>query len=1487
MSYNDQCRVRDRSDSYDDDRYSQHHYNSSRYSSIDARQSNRSSSTYDRRSEIPCRFGLDCRNLVCPYRHDIPPDPSRDSFDRRATIPCRFGIYCTKPLCPYNHESTMDQIFEVPPSCSASSSQSTRGRSNSSSLGSRFEPPQMHQPPLQLLDTLSQQKQDFSKRFQPPKAKLQQSGIDIDSEQVDSSSHNNLSAVGEEITCDKQCEMLSRQKQDFKKRFQPPTSKTSTYRHVDSSDVGENVTLDKHNEKQRSVVAANISSLPTPVGIPSKQKHDFTELLENFSQSFQLPPNASKSQQSSSDSLPTCMSNADLCDVGKDKTSDKKIVEHGTRAANRNNLAKQPSLSVGISGSTNPENDKCDISLNSKSGDLNMLPKIVIDIDDSKNPTNFESKESIDVSEPSEVKSLTKLSETEQEQQELPQRTDATFVESTNGMHDQSRLNVIPKPKSMQQVNIPSPQEKALVALIAVRPHSKPISAENVRAKSNSTKPDNDKCDASPNSKFRNDVKDKNAAIIESKESRSDGIEPSEVESDKNLSEQELQESPQQSGAILINSTDGITDQSKLTVIPKPRPLQKVNIHLPQEKASGGAIATRPRPKSIDPGTVGESSQPRSTSTLASLLSSQRRSAAQLQRYRIQRARPFENMQNDAPIKSTVPMTSVPSNNTSNESHRARNSIQQDGVISTKNLTNVFRDGVERAPHDEKSDLVNGTRSPRTTQSAAEDIQIGSKKRKVDEMMVTVKAQSDAAAGAKSRRRNKVLNPFRVKVGSIVSVRYRNLSEGGNSEVAQLTNELSSVAENMTQQKRKVFEVWCEPIPGRDEGISLFGCRIKCVFMKSFVEKWLEKNSRFTSDSVRNSVEGNVVSIFGSDPEQSGTGGIVIGLLVDQKRIKYLPFLPVIADDELSSSKLALKKIEDKIKGETNVVVKVTLASIMDKRRGTKLNRSIVKQWVVRKRITTKPSGKKPTKSDRKANSLKKQSLFVGDGNDDPRQQEKNWRWVAGHSVSNKSNTESSPIDVASQIVGEVTAMNVHDDSGSGGSLATVTIRRLWTPEQTKHGRLGAHDDLELFDDHDDETHFQAPVEDLVVIGKGVNRLAEVDQLPQGKNEERKFHVTHSYNASDRTYKPLCGRECNCHLCNQNSIESPECTLAPTSPNNYDNPHTADESISSLIKSIQASAKATNFTVPDNIGLVTIRPSYFPNTSLRSELCGEADPVEDDKKCQPKRKKAKRRKKRVKSVEDESMQLMDDEEDLAKFKPTCSRTIAFDDIKTDYWYLRNKKTTSAGARRDPSTRENARPRSVESKTKEEVTSLLMTGRAARANQRRIVKGLGNASTSVDRLAGRDREQYLRFGKSNIEGWGVFTEEPLNKGELIIEYRGELIGHAVADKREKEYEAANIPDYMFRIDAFTVCDATRLGNVARFINASCSPNCYTQIITANENKRIVIYAKRNIARGEELCYDYKFPIEMDPTKRLPCGCGSIECRGFMNWDKRWD
>ena len=62
--------------------------------------------------------------------------------------------------------------------------------------------------------------------------------------------------------------------------------------------------------------------------------------------------------------------------------------------------------------------------------------------------------------------------------------------------------------------------------------------------------------------------------------------------------------------------------------------------------------------------------------------------------------------------------------------------------------------------------------------------------------------------------------------------------------------------------------------------------------------------------------------------------------------------------------------------------------------------------------------------------------------------------------------------------------------------------------------------------------------------------------------------------------------------------------------------------------------------------------------------------------------------------------------------------------------------------------------------------------------------------------------------------------------------------------------------MFRIDRQEVVDATMSGSMARFINHCCDPNCYSRIINVEGKKKIIIFAERNIVRGEELTYDYK-------------------------------
>ncbi|KAF4100669.1 histone-lysine N-methyltransferase 2B isoform X3 [Onychostoma macrolepis] len=135
-------------------------------------------------------------------------------------------------------------------------------------------------------------------------------------------------------------------------------------------------------------------------------------------------------------------------------------------------------------------------------------------------------------------------------------------------------------------------------------------------------------------------------------------------------------------------------------------------------------------------------------------------------------------------------------------------------------------------------------------------------------------------------------------------------------------------------------------------------------------------------------------------------------------------------------------------------------------------------------------------------------------------------------------------------------------------------------------------------------------------------------------------------------------------------------------------------------------------------------------------------------------------------------------------------------------------------------------------------------------------------------------------RSAIHGRGLFCKRNIEAGEMVIEYAGNVIRSVLTDKREKYYDSKGIGCYMFRIDDFDVVDATMHGNAARFINHSCDPNCYSRVINVEGQKHIVIFALRKIYRGEELTYDYKFPIE-DANNKLHCNCGARRCRRFLN------
>jgi SET domain-containing protein len=124
-------------------------------------------------------------------------------------------------------------------------------------------------------------------------------------------------------------------------------------------------------------------------------------------------------------------------------------------------------------------------------------------------------------------------------------------------------------------------------------------------------------------------------------------------------------------------------------------------------------------------------------------------------------------------------------------------------------------------------------------------------------------------------------------------------------------------------------------------------------------------------------------------------------------------------------------------------------------------------------------------------------------------------------------------------------------------------------------------------------------------------------------------------------------------------------------------------------------------------------------------------------------------------------------------------------------------------------------------------------------------------------------------RSKVHGYGVFAREPINKNKRIIDYAGELIRNDRSEAREERYLAEGCI-WVFRVNRTWSRDAAVGGNLARFINHSCTPNCWFEVV----DKTIWIRASRRIDIGEELTYDYATIGE----RTIPCRCRP----GCPNW-----
>jgi SET domain-containing protein len=145
---------------------------------------------------------------------------------------------------------------------------------------------------------------------------------------------------------------------------------------------------------------------------------------------------------------------------------------------------------------------------------------------------------------------------------------------------------------------------------------------------------------------------------------------------------------------------------------------------------------------------------------------------------------------------------------------------------------------------------------------------------------------------------------------------------------------------------------------------------------------------------------------------------------------------------------------------------------------------------------------------------------------------------------------------------------------------------------------------------------------------------------------------------------------------------------------------------------------------------------------------------------------------------------------------------------------------------------------------------------------------------------------LRLGRSGLHGIGLFARDFIPEGERLIEYIGERITKAEAERREERRRARAAAGgdacvYIFELNSRFDLDGDVPGNPGRRMNHSCAPNCEAQ----SDGRRVWVVALRDIAPGEELTYDYGFRVR--DARRHPCDCGAPGCVGFIvERGQRW-
>lgn len=187
---------------------------------------------------------------------------------------------------------------------------------------------------------------------------------------------------------------------------------------------------------------------------------------------------------------------------------------------------------------------------------------------------------------------------------------------------------------------------------------------------------------------------------------------------------------------------------------------------------------------------------------------------------------------------------------------------------------------------------------------------------------------------------------------------------------------------------------------------------------------------------------------------------------------------------------------------------------------------------------------------------------------------------------------------------------------------------------------------------------------------------------------------------------------------------------------------------------------------------------------------------------------------------------------------------------------------------------------------------------------------------INRTSQRGMRFRLEVFRTPKKGWAVRSWDFIPAGAPVCEYIGVLMKTEDLDNvspennyifdidclqtmrglggRERRQRDASTPtitnadileDQKSDVPEYCI-DAGSIGNVARYINHSCSPNLFIQCVLSEHHDmklaRVMLFAADNIPPLQELTYDYGYALDSvhdanGKVKKLACYCGATDCR----------